>query len=152
MASAGWRNCETGAQRRGASKSRIRSTEGSLFVVPSSGGTAEMLVSGEVGAAFPVWSPDGGFILFAVGRYRIESWAIVRSDRAERVVLTLEGLPRADDRDRAYFGRDTRDRDHVGYIDADTRAIFGRTTPPNPARWSRNSPPTRRLPPPTRFS
>jgi len=48
-----------------------------------------------------------------VGRYRIESWAIVRSDRAERVVLTLEGLPRADDRDRAYFGRDTRDRDHV---------------------------------------
>jgi hypothetical protein len=34
-----------------------------------------MLVSGEVGAAFPVWSPDGGFILFAVVRYRIESWA-----------------------------------------------------------------------------
>jgi hypothetical protein len=45
--------------------------------------------------------------------------------------LTLEGLPRADDRDRAYFGRDMRDRDHVGYIDADTRAIFGRTRPPN---------------------
>ena len=32
-----------------------------------------------------------------------------------------------DDRDREYFGRDARDRDQIGYIDADTRAIFGRT-------------------------
>jgi hypothetical protein len=32
-----------------------------------------------------------------------------------------------DDRDRAYFGRDGRDRDQVGYIDANTRAIFGRS-------------------------
>ena len=31
-----------------------------------------------------------------------------------------------DDRDRAYFGRDGRDQDQVGYIDANTRAIFGR--------------------------
>jgi Tol biopolymer transport system component len=70
-------------------------TEGSLFVVPSSGGTAQMLVSGDVGAAFPVWSPDGASILFAAGRYRTESWAVVPSDRAERVVLTLAGLRRA---------------------------------------------------------
>ena len=32
-----------------------------------------------------------------------------------------------DDRDRAYFGRDARDQDQVGYIDAKTRAIFGRS-------------------------
>jgi len=32
-----------------------------------------------------------------------------------------------DDRDRAYFGGDARDQDQIGYIDADTRAIFGRT-------------------------
>jgi hypothetical protein len=32
-----------------------------------------------------------------------------------------------DDRDRAYFGGDTRDRDQIGYIDANTRAIFGRS-------------------------
>ena len=32
-----------------------------------------------------------------------------------------------DDRDRAYFGREARDRDQVGYIDANTRAIFGRS-------------------------
>jgi hypothetical protein len=31
-----------------------------------------------------------------------------------------------DARDRAYFGRDARDHDQIGYIDA-TRAIFGRS-------------------------
>jgi alkanesulfonate monooxygenase SsuD/methylene tetrahydromethanopterin reductase-like flavin-dependent oxidoreductase (luciferase family) len=31
------------------------------------------------------------------------------------------------DRDRAYFGRDARDQDQIGYIDANTRAIFGRS-------------------------
>ena len=32
-----------------------------------------------------------------------------------------------DDRDRAYFGRDVRDQDQVGNIDAHTRAVFGRS-------------------------
>src|SRR5687767_1898143 len=32
-----------------------------------------------------------------------------------------------DGRDRAYFGRDTRDQDTVGHIDANTRAIVGRS-------------------------
>ena len=32
-----------------------------------------------------------------------------------------------DDRDRAYFGREANDQDQVGYIDAKTRAIFGRS-------------------------
>jgi len=57
--------------------------QGELFVVPSTGGTAKKLVSQDVGAATPVWSPDGAFILFARGEYRIEDWGIVRSDRAE---------------------------------------------------------------------
>ena len=32
-----------------------------------------------------------------------------------------------DDRDRAYFGRGNQATDQVGYIDAQTRAIFGRS-------------------------
>ena len=32
-----------------------------------------------------------------------------------------------DDRDRTYFGHGDRDEDKVGYIDANTRAIFGRS-------------------------
>jgi hypothetical protein len=36
-------------------------------------------------------------------------------------------FPLVDDRDWAYFGRDARDQDQIGYIDANTRAIFGRS-------------------------
>jgi len=36
-------------------------------------------------------------------------------------------FPLVDERDRAYFGREGRDRDQIGYIDANTRAIFGRS-------------------------
>jgi hypothetical protein len=32
-----------------------------------------------------------------------------------------------DDRDREYFGHDAHDQDQIGLIDANTRAIFGRT-------------------------
>jgi Tol biopolymer transport system component len=79
----------------GRGTNRGGATEGGLFVVPSSGGTPQKLVSEDVGAAFPVWSPDGAFILFAAGVYRTESWALVPSDRAEPVVLTLAGLRQA---------------------------------------------------------
>jgi hypothetical protein len=30
-------------------------------------------------------------------------------------------------RDRAYFGRGNQESDHVGYLDAQTKAIFGRS-------------------------
>jgi hypothetical protein len=32
-----------------------------------------------------------------------------------------------DDRDRAYFGRSSQDEDQIGFLDATTRAIFGRS-------------------------
>jgi hypothetical protein len=35
--------------------------------------------------------------------------------------------PMFPNRDRTYFGRDARDRDQVGIIDGNTRAIFGRS-------------------------
>jgi len=47
--------------------------------------------------------------------------------REPRVSVSRSIFPLVDDRDRAYFGRDTRDQDHVGYIDVNTRAIFGRS-------------------------
>jgi hypothetical protein len=49
----------------------------------------------------------------------------------------------------AYFGRDARDEDQVGDIDANTRAI-GRSYAGSPIRWSRNLPRTRQSPPPAR--
>jgi hypothetical protein len=32
-----------------------------------------------------------------------------------------------DDRDRAYFGHEQNDRDQIGQIDGETRAVFGRS-------------------------
>ena len=70
-------------------------TDGALLVVPSDGGTAQTLVSADLGAASPVWSPDGAFLLYGAGKYRIEEWRIVRSDRAESVGLPLASFRQA---------------------------------------------------------
>jgi hypothetical protein len=35
-------------------------------------------------------------------------------------------FPLVDERDYQYFGRESRSQDHIGYIEANTRAIFGR--------------------------
>jgi hypothetical protein len=32
-----------------------------------------------------------------------------------------------DDRDRAYFGHDRQEKDSIGFLDENTRAIFGRS-------------------------
>jgi serine/threonine protein kinase len=66
-----------------------------LFVVPSTGGTPQKLVPGDIGAASPVWSPDGKFILFATGEYRLDDWAIVPSDIAEPVAAATEAQLRS---------------------------------------------------------
>ena len=58
---------------------------GELLIIPSVGGTPRKLVPGDVGAANPVWSPDGKWIVFACGTYRIDDWAIVPSDLTEPV-------------------------------------------------------------------
>src|SRR5205823_18516 len=49
---------------------------GELFVVPGVGGTPQRLVPGTTGASYPVWSPDGKSILFALGVHRIDDWGI----------------------------------------------------------------------------
>ena len=46
---------------------------------------------------------------------------------ARRVSVSRSTFPLVDDRHRAYFGRERRDRDQIGYIDANTRAIRGRS-------------------------
>jgi alkanesulfonate monooxygenase SsuD/methylene tetrahydromethanopterin reductase-like flavin-dependent oxidoreductase (luciferase family) len=56
-----------------------------------------------------------------------EAWREAGHSRTPRVSVSRSIFPLVDDRDRAYFGRDGRDRDQIGYIDANTRAIFGRS-------------------------
>ena len=56
-----------------------------------------------------------------------DAWKQAGHRREPRVSVSRSIFALVDDRDREYFGRDTRDSDQVGYIDANTRAIFGRS-------------------------
>jgi alkanesulfonate monooxygenase SsuD/methylene tetrahydromethanopterin reductase-like flavin-dependent oxidoreductase (luciferase family) len=56
-----------------------------------------------------------------------EAWKEAGHRREPRVSVSRSIFALVDDRDRAYFGGDSRDRDQIGYIDASTRAIFGRS-------------------------
>src|SRR4051812_4155366 len=61
-----------------------------------------------------------------IDAYR-EAWKAAGHKREPRVSVSRSIFALVDDRDRAYFGREARDQDQVGYIDANTRAIFGRS-------------------------
>jgi alkanesulfonate monooxygenase SsuD/methylene tetrahydromethanopterin reductase-like flavin-dependent oxidoreductase (luciferase family) len=56
-----------------------------------------------------------------------DAWKEAGHKRDPRVSVSRSIFALMDDRDRAYFGRDVRDQDQVGNIDANTRAIFGRS-------------------------
>jgi alkanesulfonate monooxygenase SsuD/methylene tetrahydromethanopterin reductase-like flavin-dependent oxidoreductase (luciferase family) len=61
-----------------------------------------------------------------IDAYR-EAWQAAGHSREPRVSVSRSIFALVDDRDRAYFGRDARDHDQIGYIGANTRAIFGRS-------------------------
>lgn len=55
-----------------------------------------------------------------------EAWKAAGRRREPRVSVSRSIFALVDDRDRAYFGGDSSE-DHFGYIEADTRAVFGRS-------------------------
>jgi len=67
-----------------------------------------------------------------IDAYR-EAWTEAGHPREPRISVSRSIFALVDDRDRAYFGREARGQDHVGYIDANTRAIFGRSYAAEPA-------------------
>jgi alkanesulfonate monooxygenase SsuD/methylene tetrahydromethanopterin reductase-like flavin-dependent oxidoreductase (luciferase family) len=56
-----------------------------------------------------------------------EAWQKAGHEREPRVSVSRSIFALVNDQDRAYFGRRNQDTDEVGYIDAATQAIFGRT-------------------------
>ena len=56
-----------------------------------------------------------------------EAWTAAGHEREPRVSVSRSIFALVDDRDRAYFGRNTQESDQVGYLDAQTKAIFGRS-------------------------
>jgi alkanesulfonate monooxygenase SsuD/methylene tetrahydromethanopterin reductase-like flavin-dependent oxidoreductase (luciferase family) len=56
-----------------------------------------------------------------------EAWAAAGHERVPRASVSRSIFALVDDRDRAYFGRGNQGSDQVGYLDAQTGAIFGRS-------------------------
>lgn len=56
-----------------------------------------------------------------------DAWREAGHPREPRVSVSRSIFALVDDRDRAYFGRGGEESDQIGYIDHNTRAIFGRS-------------------------
>jgi alkanesulfonate monooxygenase SsuD/methylene tetrahydromethanopterin reductase-like flavin-dependent oxidoreductase (luciferase family) len=56
-----------------------------------------------------------------------DAWHKAGHQREPRVSVSRSIFALVDDRDQAYFGRRNQDSDEIGFIDAQTQAIFGRT-------------------------
>jgi alkanesulfonate monooxygenase SsuD/methylene tetrahydromethanopterin reductase-like flavin-dependent oxidoreductase (luciferase family) len=56
-----------------------------------------------------------------------EAWKAAGHTREPRVSVSRSIFALVDDRDRAYFGRGRQEEDQIGFIEANTRAIFGRS-------------------------
>ncbi len=61
-----------------------------------------------------------------IDAYR-EAWHAAGHAREPRVSVSRSIFAIVDDRDRTYFGRGHQEHDQIGYIDEQTRAIFGRS-------------------------
>jgi alkanesulfonate monooxygenase SsuD/methylene tetrahydromethanopterin reductase-like flavin-dependent oxidoreductase (luciferase family) len=56
-----------------------------------------------------------------------DAWRKAGHKREPRVSVSRSIFALVNDQDRAYFGRRNQDADEIGYIDAATQAIFGRS-------------------------
>lgn len=56
-----------------------------------------------------------------------EAWKAAGHVREPRVSVSRSIFALVDDRDRLYFGRSGQDKDHIGMIEENTQAIFGRS-------------------------
>jgi alkanesulfonate monooxygenase SsuD/methylene tetrahydromethanopterin reductase-like flavin-dependent oxidoreductase (luciferase family) len=118
---------------------------GLLRLEPHSKGLRERIWWGSSSNATSVWAAklgmnlqsstlkddESGEPLHVQQRKQIEAyraaWKEAGHEREPRVSVSRSIFALVDDRDRAYFGHDSSDQDHVGYIDPKTRAIFGRS-------------------------
>jgi alkanesulfonate monooxygenase SsuD/methylene tetrahydromethanopterin reductase-like flavin-dependent oxidoreductase (luciferase family) len=55
------------------------------------------------------------------------AWKQAGHTRTPRISVSRSIFPLIDDRDRAYFGRGGQEDDKIGFLDENTRAIFGRS-------------------------
>lgn len=118
---------------------------GLLRLEPYSPGLSERIWWGSATNATSVWAAnlgmnlqsstlkfdEGGEPFHVQQRKQIEAyrdaWEAAGHERTPRVSVSRSIFALVNDEDRAYFGTGRQDSDQIGYIDAQTRAIFGRT-------------------------
>lgn len=118
---------------------------GLLRVEPHSEGLRERIWWGAASNATAVWAAKLGMNLQSstlkndengkpfhiqqaeqIRAYRA-AWEAEGHAREPRVSVSRSIFALVNDRDRAYFGRGGEEQDNIGYIDENTRAIFGRS-------------------------
>jgi alkanesulfonate monooxygenase SsuD/methylene tetrahydromethanopterin reductase-like flavin-dependent oxidoreductase (luciferase family) len=118
---------------------------GPLRLEPHSEGLRERIWWGAASNATAIWAAQLGMNLQSstlkndetgqpfhiqqaeqIRAYR-DAWKEAGHARAPRVSVSRSIFALVDDRDRAYFGREGEGQDQIGFIDANTRAIFGRS-------------------------
>ena len=118
---------------------------GLLRLEPHSAGLRDRIWWGAATDATAVWAAELGMNLQSstlkfdetgeplhvqqrkqIEAYR-EAWKAAGHEREPRVSVSRSIFALVDDRDRTYFGHEANDQDSIGYLDAQTRAIFGRS-------------------------
>lgn len=118
---------------------------GLLRVEPYSPGLRDRIWWGASSNATAIWAAKQGMYLQSstlkddengepfhvqqaaqIRAYR-KAWAEAGHNRQPRVSVSRSIFALMNEQDRAYFGRDGGDQDKIGMIDANTRAIFGRS-------------------------
>jgi len=118
---------------------------GALRLEPHSPGLRERIWWGASSNATALWAAERGMHLMSstlktdesgepfhvqqAEQIRVfrEAWAAAGHQREPRVSVSRSIFPLVDDRDRLYLAGDGDSADQVGWIDAQTRAIFGRS-------------------------
>jgi alkanesulfonate monooxygenase SsuD/methylene tetrahydromethanopterin reductase-like flavin-dependent oxidoreductase (luciferase family) len=118
---------------------------GLLRIEPHSEGLRERIWWGSGSNATGVWAAglgmnlqsstlkddESGEPLHVQQRKQIEAyrqaWKDAGHEREPRVSVSRSIFALTSDLDRAYFGRNTDSADHIGMIDENTRAVFGRS-------------------------
>jgi alkanesulfonate monooxygenase SsuD/methylene tetrahydromethanopterin reductase-like flavin-dependent oxidoreductase (luciferase family) len=118
---------------------------GLLRLEPHSAGLRERIWWGSATNATAVWAAQRGMNLQSSTLKFDESgeplhvqqtaqirafraaWAEAGHPRTPRVSVSRSIFPIVNELDRAYFGGDDESTDQIGYLDANTRAIFGRS-------------------------
>ena len=130
----------------------FRNPPGLLRVEPHSEGLRERIWWGSASNATAVWTAEKGMNLQSstlidnesdkpfhvqqaeqIQAFR-QAWKEAGHEREPRVSVSRSIFALTDQRDRMYFGARNQDEDHIGFIDEQTQAIFGRSYAAEPDR------------------